>query len=397
MTHGFAGNIALIIFWVSFGFVCYTFLIYPIVLFLCYALVQLYSDMLYLASRQERRVSRPDSDEFPGVTFIVAAYNEESHLPGKIANLRLTAYPVKKLQIIFVSDGSTDRTNELLKSIPESFVEIVLLPERSGKSMALNRGVECAAHEILVFSDASTLFAPNAVSNLVRHFFDPKIGVVCGSVQLMGSEESEQTEGAYWRFERVLRLMESRLGATVNASGAIYALRRKCFVPLRAGDLIDDFLIPMNARKFGYKVIEDPEAVATDFSADTVKSEFTRRTRLAVGSFRALRNMELASLRGFTGFAFVSHKLLRWLLPFLLVAMLTSNIFLLGPQLYIAAFAMQIAFYFWGALGFMFHEQMKKVRFALLAYFLLTVHVAFFVGFWRCFFGEHKTTWERVN
>jgi cellulose synthase/poly-beta-1,6-N-acetylglucosamine synthase-like glycosyltransferase len=191
--------------------------------------------------------------------------------------------------------------------------------------------------------------------------------------------------------------MESRLCATVNASGAIYALRRKCFVPLRAGDLIDDFLIPMNARKFGYKVIEDPEAVATEFSTDTVKGEFTRRARLAVGSFRALRRMELASLRGFTGFAFVSHKLLRWFLPFLLVATLVSNLFLLGTPLYRAAFATQIAFYFWGSLGFMFHEQMKKVRFALLAYFLLTVHVAFLVGFWRCFFGEPKTTWERAN
>jgi hypothetical protein len=107
--------------------------------------------------------------------------------------------------------------------------------------------------------------------------------------------------------------------------------------------------------------------------------------------------MELASLRGFTGFAFVSHKLLRWFLPFLLVATLVSNLFLLGTPLYRAAFATQIAFYFWGSLGFMFHEQMKKVRFALLAYFLLTVHVAFLVGFWRCFFGEPKTTWERAN
>jgi cellulose synthase/poly-beta-1,6-N-acetylglucosamine synthase-like glycosyltransferase len=386
-----------VIFWVSFGSVCYTFFIYPIVLFVCYSLVQVYNDIGYLARRLERRVSGGSSQELPGVTFIIAAYNEEARLPGKIANLRQTAYPIDKLQIVFVSDGSTDRTNELLKSISESFVEIVLLPQRSGKPMALNHGVEYAKHDILVFSDASTLFAPNAVSNLVRHFSDPSIGAVCGSVQLMGSEESEQTEGIYWRFERVLRLMESRLGATVNASGAIYALRRRCFVPLQSGDLIDDFLIPMNARKFGYKVMEDPEAVATEFSVDTVKGEFTRRARLAVGSFRALRKMEIVSLRGFTGFAFVSHKLLRWVLPFLLMAMLASNVFLLRTPLYRAIFVAQMAFYVWGSLGFIFHEQMKRVRFALLAYFLLTVHVAFLVGFWRCFFGEHKATWERAN
>src|SRR5579859_7405573 len=299
------------VFLASFGLVCYTFFIYPLVLFLCYAAVQIYRDTLYLVSRRERRVARAEVDELPGVTLVIAAYNEESGLPGKIANLRETAYPVEKLQIIFVSDGSTDRTNELLKSISEPVVEVVVLPQRSGKPIALNRGVECAKHDILVFSDASTLFAPNAVSNLIRHFRDPHIGAVCGAVILLGNEESERTEGTYWRFERMLRLMESRLGATINASGAIYALRKKCFVPLRADDLIDDLVVPMNARNLGYRIIEDPEAVATDFSADNVKAEFARRARLAVGSFRALRRIKLGSLRGFTGFAFFSHKLLR--------------------------------------------------------------------------------------
>ena len=390
-------NIPRSLFWASFGLVCYTFFIYPVVLFFFYVGFQVYRDILYLWDRLERRVSRADLRELPEVTIVIAAYNEEFHLPGKIANLRQTAYPTDKLQIVIVSDGSTDRTNEILNSISEPFVDVVLLPQRSGKPMALNCGIKYAKHDILVFSDASTLFSPNAVSTLVRHFSDATIGVVCGSVQLVGSEESERTEGTYWRFERVLRLMEARLGATLNASGAIYALRRKCFVPLRAADLIDDFLIPMNARKFGYKVIEDPEAVATDFSTDTVKGEFTRRARLAVGSFRALRKMELASLRGFTGFAFVSHKLFRWFLPFLLLAMLTGNVFLLGSPFYRATFVGQIAFYLWGSLGFMFHEQLKKVRFALLAYFLLTVHAAFLVGFWRCCFGEPKITWERAN
>jgi cellulose synthase/poly-beta-1,6-N-acetylglucosamine synthase-like glycosyltransferase len=392
MTH-----VAVDIFWLCFGLVSYTYFGYPVILFVCYAIVQLHSDILYLLGRQERRVSRVGASETPGVTFVIPAYNEEANLRAKFINLRQTAYPVEKLQVIFVSDGSTDGTNELLQSISDPFVEVVFLSERSGKPSALNCGVARAKHDVLVFSDVSTLFAPDAVPNLTRHFCDPMIGGVCGSVQLLGSQESEQTEGTYWRFERVLRLMESRLGATVNASGAIYALRKRCFVPLRADDLIDDFVIPMNARKFGYKVIEDPEAVATEFSAETVKGEFTRRARLAVGSFRALQRIEFASLRGFTGFAFVSHKLLRWLLPFFVVIMLASNLFLLGRPFFRAAFVVQVVFYVWGSLGFMFHEQMKKVRFALLAYFLLTVHCAFLVGFWRYFFGEHKTTWERAR
>jgi len=390
-------RIAPYIFWISLGLVCYTYFIYPVILFICYTLAQCYSDMQYLMGRRERRVSRVNADELPAITFIIPAYNEEGHLAGKISNLRQTAYPVEKLQVIFVSDGSTDHTNELLQSFADPFIEVVVLPRRSGKPTALNCGVEHARHDILVFSDTSTLFAPNAVSNLVRHFSDPRIGAVCGSVQLLGSEESEQTEGIYWRFEKILRLMESRLGATVNASGAIYALRKKCFVPLRAVDLVDDFLIPMNARKLGYRVIEDPEALATEFSAGTVRDEFARRARLAVGSFRALQTLQLASLRGFGGLAFLSHKFLRWLLPFLLVGMLVSNTALLGTPLCQAVFAAQMVFYLWALLGYMFRERMKKVRFALLAYFLLTVHIAFLVGFWQCLFGEQKSTWERVN
>jgi cellulose synthase/poly-beta-1,6-N-acetylglucosamine synthase-like glycosyltransferase len=392
-----AAYIALYIFWICFGLVCYTYFVYPIILFVCYTLVQLRSDIRYLIGRGERRVTRGDSDGLPGITFVIPAYNEEEHLPAKIANLRQTAYPREKLQVLFLSDGSTDGTNTLLKSISDPCVEIVLLQGRSGKPTVLNRGVELAKHNILVFSDASTLFAPNAVLNLVRHFSDPKIGAVCGSVQFLGSQESEQTEGVYWRFERVLRLMESRMGATINASGAIYALRKECFSPLRPVDLIDDFLIPMNARKLGYRVIEDPEAVATEFAAENVKGEFTRRARLAVGSFRALGRIELASLRGFTGFAFFSHKLLRWLVPFFLIAMLVGNALLLGGSTYRSILGAQALFYIWASLGFIFHEHMKKVRYSLLAYFLLTVHLAFLVGFWRCFFGEQKTTWERVN
>jgi cellulose synthase/poly-beta-1,6-N-acetylglucosamine synthase-like glycosyltransferase len=390
-------HMAVDIFWLSLSLLSYTYLGYPIILFICYACVQLYSDILFLLGRQERRISRVIASEAPGVTFVIAAYNEERNLPGKLVNLQQTAYPPEKLQIIVVSDGSTDNTNELLESFADPRVEKVFLPERFGKPTALNYGVERARHDILVFSDASTLFAPGAVGNLIRHFCDPKIGAVCGAVQFVGSEESAQTEGIYWKFERALRLMESRLGATVNASGAIYALRKDCFLPLEAGDLIDDLLIPMKARKLGYKVIEDPEAVATDFAADTVRSEFTRRARLAVGSFRALRNMDFASLRGFTGFAFVSHKLSRWLLPFFLVSMLTSSALLLDRPFYRSAFVLQILFYLWGFLGYVFRERFKKVRFALLAYFLLTVHLAFLVGFWRCFFGEHTTTWERGN
>lgn len=136
------------------------------------------------------------------------------------------------MQILVVSDGSTDATNEILKNIPDPNVEVIFLPQRSGKATALNQGVLRARHEILVLSDASTLFAPDAVRNLARHFTDPSVGAVCGALRFHASSESQQTEGLYWKYESMIRLMEGRLGATLTASGAVYALRRKAYLPL---------------------------------------------------------------------------------------------------------------------------------------------------------------------
>jgi cellulose synthase/poly-beta-1,6-N-acetylglucosamine synthase-like glycosyltransferase len=382
---------------ISFVLVVYTYFVYPLLLFVLYGLAQLRSDVRYLLNRSDRRVSSRKTEVFPGVTFIVPAYNEEASLSDKIGNLRQMDYPTDRLQIVFISDGSTDQTNHILSTLREENVQVVILPQRMGKPSALNHGVALARHEILVFSDSSTLFAPDAVRNLVRHFSDARVGAVCGSVKLEGNQESQQTEGTYWKFESVLRLMESRLGAILNASGAIYALRRTCYRPLEPGDLIDDFLIPLKARQEGYRVLEDPEVVATEFSSDSVKAEFTRRVRLAVGSFRALQKVRLADLRGFTAVAFVSHKLLRWVLPFLLIVLLVSNLFLLRHPLYRAFFAGQLIFYLWGVTGFIFRERMKKVRYALIAYFLLTIHFAFLVGFWRWLFGGQEAAWQRVN
>ena len=219
---------------------------------------------------------------------------------------------------------------------------------RGGKSSALNQAVPRARQDILVFSDAATLFAPDAVGKLVRHFADPRVGVVCGALQFQASAESRQTEGLYWRYESLLRLMESRIGVTLTASGAIYALRRACFVPLSADTLVEDLVVPMTARRLGFRVLYDPEARGTDFAASTVAGEFSRRVRIATGSFRALGGLLRSPLDPVTAFAFVSHKLLRWTLPFLLIGMLVTSAALLEAPLYRALFVLQVLFYGWG-------------------------------------------------
>ena len=385
------------IFWVCLLLTVYTYLVYPVLLFLMYAIEQARRDWVYLASRRNRRTRANTHEQLPGVSLLIPAHNEQSRLPEKIASLRQLDYPQDRFDVIFVSDGSSDGTNRILAACEEPNIRALYLPERKGKANALNLAVAEARHNILVFSDAATLFAPDAVKNLVRHFSDPSVGLVCGALQFVRTAESQHTEGAYWKYESMLRLMEARLGATLTASGAIYAMRRQCYRPLGAGTVIEDFLIPMNARKLGYRVLYDPEAVATDFAAPSVAGEFARRVRLAVGSYRAFGELLRVPLRGFTMLAFVSHKLLRWVVPFLLIGMVFSNAFLTGDPLYRLSLVGQLLFYLWAGLGFAFRHRMQRARFALVGYFLLAMNLAFLVGFFRFLAGRQEVTWQRVN
>lgn len=385
------------LFWACLVLVSYTYLFYPCLLFGIYAVAQARADLRFLTSRRERR-RRPLRDtDLPPVTLIVPAYNEEAHLKDKIANVQELDYPRDRLQVIVVSDGSTDRTNEILGSVDDPDIETILLPERSGKAVALNRAVERARHGILVFSDAATLFMPDAIKQLVRHFADPRVGVVCGALKFKGGDEFKQTEGVYWRYETMLRLMEARLGATLTASGAIYALRRACYRPLTPDDVIDDFVVPMRARALGFRVVFDPEAEAIEFAGESVKDEFTRRVRIAVGSFRALRELSRVPMEPIACLSFFSHKVLRWVLPFFLIGLFASNLFLLDGVVYRIVFSGQLAVYLWAALGFVFRERARRVPFALFSYYLMAINVAFLVGFVRFVGGRKETAWQRVS
>jgi cellulose synthase/poly-beta-1,6-N-acetylglucosamine synthase-like glycosyltransferase len=386
-----------ILFWLSLGLIVYTYFLYPVVLFIAYSLAQLGSDAHYLFHRQERRVQPLEESEIPQISFLIPAFNEAAHLQQKIANIREMNYPPEKLQIIFVSDGSTDETNKTLGNLPDGNMEALILQHRMGKAAALNQGVRRARHEILVFSDASTLFSPDAVRKMSRHFNDPQVGAVCGALKFQASPESQQTEGIYWKYESMLRLMEGRLGATLTASGAIFAIRREAYLPLNPGTVLDDFVIPMNARKAGYRVLYDPEATATDQAPESVKGEFTRRVRIATGSFRSLLFLLRVPMKGFCRFAFVSHKLLRWVLPLLLCILLLSNVALIHHPFYSALGLLQLCLYLWAGIGFVFRDRMRNVRFGLLPYFVLAMNFAFLLGLFRSLAGHEDGTWQRIS
>jgi cellulose synthase/poly-beta-1,6-N-acetylglucosamine synthase-like glycosyltransferase len=384
-------------FWTCALLVAYTYLLYPCLLFVVYALSQARTDLRYLTRRDDRRRLSLSDHELPPVTLVIPAYNEEGYLKDKITNIRDLDYPRDRLHVVFVSDGSTDQTNDILADLHDPIFETVVLHARAGKWAAVNEGVRRARHDLLVMSDAATLFQPDAIRQLVRHFRDARVGVVCGALRFRGGAEFKQTEGIYWRYETMLRLMEARLGATLTASGAIYALRRECYRPLTPDDVIDDFVVPMRARKLGFRVVFDPEAEAAEFAGDTVKDEFTRRVRLAVGSFRALPELSRVPMDAIACFSFFSHKFLRWVLPFLLIGMLASNLFLLGQPLYRLTLSGQLAVYLWATLGLVFRERVRRVPLVMFCYYLMAINVAFLVGFVRFIGGRRETAWQRVS
>lgn len=384
-----------LIFWISLGIVVYTYLLYPLILYQLYALAQMRRDWSYLVQRLNRRTN--DFSELPAVSMVVPVYNEAEHLPEKLASLLEMDYPPDKLEIIFISDGSTDGSNEILARADDRRFSKIYLAERRGKANGLNVGVARARNEILVFSDAPTLFAPDTIRKLVRHFTNPRVGAVCGSLKFRQTAESRETEGVYWKYETMLRLMEARLGATLTASGSVYAMRRECFHPLSEDTILDDLLTPMNARRAGLEVVYDPEAEAIDLAASNVAGEFARRVRIAVGSFRALGEVLRVPLDGVTCLALLSHKLLRWFLPFFLLALLISNALLANREFYQVMLAAQIAFYIAALLGYLFRRRDRGGRLLRLCYYLSAMHFAFLVGFIRFLTGRGRTVWVKAD
>ena len=386
--------IALVAFWSCVALVLYAYFGYPLVLFVCYGLVQIGRDWAFLQLREDRRCAEFPYAELPSVTLLFAAYNEEEHLAEKIENTTQLDYPAEKLQVVIVSDGSSDRTNEILSRVSDPRFEIVIRSERSGKCAALGVAVERARNSIFVLSDGSTMFAADALRKLVRHFQSPQIGAVCGALSFDGNQESNQTEGLYWKYETALRLMEARLGATLTPSGAIYAVRGSAYTPPTPDVLVDDILTLMEVRRQGYQVHYDPEAKAVDFPASSVAGEFHRRVRIGTGSFRALPELLRVPKPGFTGFAFFSHKLLRWVLPVLLLVIFVSNLFLLGSVFYRVTFGLQLLLLLWAAVGWAFRGVLVHVRFSLVGYFLVAMNVALFIGMLRGIWGR-EASWQR--
>ena len=390
-----------VLFWIALlglALPAYSYLVYPLILFVSAGLVQAGRDVRYLIQRAERRSGKRDAPR-PSVSIIVAAYNEEQVIGATLAACTGVDYPRERLEVIVGADGCTDGTAQVARQREADGVRVIEFPSRRGKVSTISDCVRESRGEILVFTDANTLLKPEAVALLVRHFHDPRVGAVCGELRLTSATGEAHSEGIYWRYEVTLKILESRLNAVLGANGAIYAVRKELFPDVSMGLVTDDFVIPMKIRAEGHRVLYDPEAVATEQAPGSARDEFRRRTRIGAGNWQALRHCARLLLpgKGFVSLAFWSHKVLRWFAPFLLAAALIANAFLLSSPLWQCVFAAQVAFYAAALAGYVLRKLHLPSGPLTLASYFVTINAALAVGFARGAVHAQAAAWERTR
>ena len=318
-------------FWSSLSFIVFAYAGYPI--------------LLYIRARYWPRPVRR-ANITPTVTIVLAVHNEEQNLPVKLHNLAALDYPEDRLEVVVVSDGSTDETNNILASWKNQKRHIVVLPRHLGKAIALNSGVSEAHGEILVFVDARQVVAPDALKNLVANFADPAVGCVSGEL-IIGENVNSGFSGVglYWRLEKTIRKWESCFGSTVGATGALYAVRRGLFVPIPENTILDDVYIPLQVARQGQRVIFEPCAQVLDYQIASPGQEFRRKVRTLTGNYQLLQLAPWVLTRSNPlRLQFICHKLFRLLVPFGLAGVFISTLSLRSGA-YEFLFVFQLAFY----------------------------------------------------
>lgn len=309
-----------------------------------------------------------NTEYFPRVSIVVAAYNEGKVIKQRIENLLELNYPKDKVEIIIASDGSTDRTIEIAKSFEIYGVKVLDFKENRGRAAIHNDSIKATKGDILIFTDATTNFDKNFLKEAVKFFEEEKVGSVVGKLHYKTKKSSiSESEGLYWRFEIVLREIESKLGLLATGSGACISIRKNLFKRLNPVDDVD-FTTPLDVVLQGYKVVFAKDAVAYDIPPQSVKGEFNARIRMTSKNF--VGTLKRWGLKGWTRYPLVSwgllsHKILRWLTPFFMASVLITNVFLLnGEWIYQLTFLGQMAFYSVALVGFIGQLSGKKIPLA---------------------------------
>lgn len=375
---------ALIVFWFCLAVCVYIYFGYPA--------------MLWIISRF-RTKPVAEADIAPAVTFIIPAYNEERNIAAKIENTLSLDYPGDKLQVLVVSNGSVDRTDEIVRGYTDPRVQLIVMPQ-PGKMEALNEGARRATGEVLVFTDADFLLDHHTLREIARKFADPEVGGVCGARNTSVVREGDATgegEGMYARWDKWQKVLESRIGSVFAADGLLYAIRRSLYVPITDPAQSDDMAISMRVVTQGYRLLYEPKATAYEKAVVRASEEFVRKIRITNHSVSALLKLGAPLVTsGFYSVELLSHKLIRHFIAYFLIPLLIANIFLVRVHpIYVIALIGQLAIYGLAILGaFVRDKPMGRSRFFTVPYYFCFVNAAAFFGILTMFRKHKLTAWS---
>jgi cellulose synthase/poly-beta-1,6-N-acetylglucosamine synthase-like glycosyltransferase len=382
-----------LIFWISLAVIFYTYLGYGIIL---YALV--FTKRLF--KKSENNIY--DYQDLPETTLIIACYNEADILDEKVQNTLALDYPKDKIQFYFVTDGSNDNSEEVLKKYSE--IQVFHEDTRAGKLAAVNRVMNFVNTPLVAFCDANTHLNTDAMVNLMRHYKDDKVGAIAGEKKIQQSTSDSAAssgEGAYWKYESTLKRLDSELYTVVGAAGELFSVRTNLYEPLSSDIIIEDFYLSMRIVQQGFRVVYEPQAYAVETGSASIGEEEKRKVRIAAGGIQSI--VKLYALLnifkyGIVTFQYVSHRVLRWTLtPLLLPVLFVANYFLFvsGHWIYQLFFGAQIFFYLLALGGYIMQRTKTKIQALFIPYYFTFMNWAVYRGFFRYIRGSQSAIWEK--
>lgn len=387
------------IFWFALFLVVYTYFIYPVILVVL---------NLFLSKPIDKE------DITPSVSLIITAYNEEKNIRKKIEDTLNLDYPENKLEIIIASDCSTDKTDEIVKEYEAEGVRLIRLQERRGKTAAQNKAVQNAIGEILIFSDATTIYENDVIKKLVRNYNDASVGCISGDIIFKDEGDVSVGRGGalYWRYESKIKQLESSIGSILGASGCIYSMRKCLYTPYKEeliSDFIspmqivinsnvdDDFLTPMKIYIKGVRSVMEPEAISYEKASRSNSEEFRMRSRVITRAITGIVYLKeiVNPFKYFTfSFQLISHKIIRWLVPCFLIIIFVSNLFLLESELYYIFLKIQLLFYIFAFLGFAIDKlKLPKIIVFFIPYYFCFINLAALYGITKYVIGKRDSLW----
>jgi len=386
-----------VLFWLFTAIIIYSYVGYGLLIYILLKLRNLFFG---------KRKTHYDPEFQPEVTLVVALYNEEKIVEAKISDTFKIDYPSDKFKIIFITDGSSDKTPEIIKRY--SGITLLHEDERRGKIAAINRAMNYVKTPIVVYCDANTFLNKNCIKNIVRHYQDPEVAAVSGEKKIVDMYSTDHAagagEGIYWKYESFLKKADSDFYTVVGAAGELFSMRTDLYEPVDPNILLDDFILSMNLCKQGYRVVYDPEAFSSELPSASIKDEQKRKIRIGAGGIQSvLMLLPLLNIfkYGKLSFQYISHRVLRWIVcpPLLpLVYLLNAIIyFQTHENLYLVMLLLQTAFYLAAFAGWLFTLKNIKVKLLYIPYYFVFINVAMYFGFFRFINKTQSVLWEKAN